>query len=114
MLDMWQHVILIDDAQSEFTVPRDLKHHSEPYNAALVKLACGGIAGAISRTCTAPIDRIKTIMQASSGNATVAQTFHQIKAENGFRAFFRGNGTNCIKIAPETGAVCVSQSKKLI
>ena len=28
------------------------------------KLACGGVAGAVSRSATAPIDRIKTIMQA--------------------------------------------------
>jgi hypothetical protein len=67
-------------------------------------LACGAIAGAVSRTATAPMDRIKLLMQA----APVAPrpegmlgAVRSIYADGGARSFFRGNGANCVKIAPE-------------
>ena len=67
-------------------------------------LACGAIAGAVSRTATAPMDRIKLLMQA----APVAQrpegmlaAVRSVYADGGARSFFRGNGANCVKIAPE-------------
>ena len=52
----------VDDAESEYTVPRDLDETT--FTKELVaKLLSGGVAGAVSRTATAPVDRLKTIMQ---------------------------------------------------
>ena len=94
------------------------------------KLASGGVAGAVSRTATAPIDRIKTIMQAgrlpSSGIApiasvasaasspqsaprvTLASAARAVWREGGWAAFWRGNGANVAKVVPETATKYVA------
>ncbi len=69
-------------------------------------LVAGAVAGAVSRTMTAPLDRIKLTLQLSGAQrkekATLVGATREIYAEGGLRAFFRGNGTNVIKIAPES------------
>lgn len=64
----------------------------------------GGIAGAVSRTVTAPLDRIKVLMQASHGKDALrfVSSMKKIYASSGVRGFWRGNGVNCIKLFPET------------
>ena len=60
--DKFVHRAFVDDAESEYTVPRDLDETT--FTKELVaKLLSGGVAGAASRTATAPIDRVKTILQ---------------------------------------------------
>eukprot|EP00798_Chlamydomonas_sp_ICE-L_P016047 gene16047-22183_t len=69
----------------------------------------GGGAGAVARTCTAPLDRIKLLFQvqavASSGTSSTAytgvgQAAAKIFREEGFLAFWKGNGVNIIRIFP--------------
>ena len=92
------------------------------------KLASGGVAGAVSRSATAPIDRTKTIMQAgrlpSSGGiapvagasaatsaaprVTLASAARAVWHEGGWRAFWRGNGANVAKVVPETATKYVA------
>jgi len=64
----------------------------------------GGIAGAVSRTVTAPLDRIKVLMQASHGKDALrfVSSMKQIYVSSGVKGFWRGNGVNCIKLFPET------------
>lgn len=66
----------------------------------------GGAAGAVARTATAPLDRIKLLFQvqavASSGAAAdsytgVGQAARKIWAEEGVAAFWKGNGLNIIR-----------------
>ena len=73
----------------------------------------GGLAGAIARTATAPLDRIKLLFQAqavaASGTSATAytgvgQAASKIIREEGFRAFWKGNGTNIIRIFPYSAA----------
>eukprot|EP01023_Acetabularia_acetabulum_P027144 TRINITY_DN256_c1_g1_i1.p1 TRINITY_DN256_c1_g1~~TRINITY_DN256_c1_g1_i1.p1 ORF type:complete len:312 (+),score=70.25 TRINITY_DN256_c1_g1_i1:164-1099(+) len=84
----------------------------------------GGTAGAIARTCTAPLDRIKLLFQVQqvglstaaastgSGTATVAapqytnvgQAAIKIFREEGFLAFWKGNMTNIVRIFPYSAA----------
>jgi solute carrier family 25 (mitochondrial phosphate transporter), member 23/24/25/41 len=85
--------------------------------SAWVTLFCGAVAGAVSRTCTAPLDRLKVIMQAqTSGSMTITEGFKGIYKEGGMKSFFRGNGTNVIKIAPETGIkfICFDKIKDAV
>lgn len=67
-------------------------------------LLAGGIAGAVSRTATAPIDRLKMLLQIHDTRQplTIREGFRKMSAEGSMRSFFKGNGTNVVKIAPET------------
>ena len=64
----------------------------------------GGVAGAVSRTCTAPLDRLKVLLQVHGGRkqATIPDTFRYMLKEGGYKGLWRGNGINVIKIAPES------------
>lgn len=79
----------------------------------------GGIAGAVSRTTTAPFDRLKVALIASTetvshrtpnstesgtkvGRAPISKALHSIYLQGGLKGFFIGNGLNVIKIFPES------------
>ncbi|KAK9822880.1 hypothetical protein WJX74_000079 [Apatococcus lobatus] len=74
----------------------------DPYRAAKM-LAAGALAGAVSRTATAPVDRVKMLLQVQDGAAlSIGGAFRQMAAEKTFAAYFKGNAANVLKIAPET------------
>ncbi|CAD7967028.1 unnamed protein product [Amoebophrya sp. A120] len=80
---------------------------NQSYDEVVRKLLCGMVAGATSRTVTAPIERAKLIMQATPMSTTGARstfldTFTRIYRHGTLYDYFRGNGANCVKIAPET------------
>lgn len=66
-------------------------------------LIAGACAGSVSRTFTAPFDRLKTVMQAlgSRKEIRIVGGFQFLIAEGGITGLWRGNGINVIKIAPE-------------
>lgn len=82
----------------------------------------GGAAGAVARTATAPLDRIKLLFQvqavASSGTSATAytgvgQAAAKIFREEGFFAFWKGNGVNIIRIFPySAGQLAANDSYK--
>uniref|UniRef100_A0A7S0MXV0 ADP,ATP carrier protein n=1 Tax=Pyramimonas obovata TaxID=1411642 RepID=A0A7S0MXV0_9CHLO len=72
-------------------------------------VAAGGAAGAMARTASAPLDRIKLLFQVQAVSTSgvksdaytgVWQSFRKIYAEEGLLAFWKGNGTNLIRIVP--------------
>ncbi|GMQ09437.1 hypothetical protein CsSME_00052820 [Camellia sinensis var. sinensis] len=67
---------------------------------ALVK--AGAVAGTASRTATAPLDRLKVVLQVQTGPARIVPAIKNIWREGGFLGFFRGNGLNVMKVAPES------------
>lgn len=98
----------IDDGASEtFSRQRDLKTGvgQSTLTAIGTQLYAGGIAGCVSRTATAPLERFKVIVQSrlpGAPSSPVGQQITAIYQESGFLGFWRGNGANCMKIAPET------------
>jgi solute carrier family 25 (adenine nucleotide translocator) protein 4/5/6/31 len=74
-------------------------------------LAAGGFSGAVSKTITAPIERVKLIIQTQDANPLIksgevprytgiGNCFSRVASEQGMGAFWRGNFTNCIRYFP--------------
>nr|XP_003461158.2 solute carrier family 25 member 41 [Cavia porcellus] len=67
-------------------------------------LLSGAMAGAVSRTCTAPLDRVKVYMQVYSSRNNLLNLLGGLRSmiqEGGVLSMWRGNGINVLKIAPE-------------
>ncbi|ORZ02460.1 mitochondrial carrier domain-containing protein [Syncephalastrum racemosum] len=77
----------------------------ESANHAMRYLLAGGLAGACSRTCTAPFDRLKVYLitrSSTEASITLRQAVRSIYSQGGWRGFFVGNGLNVMKIVPES------------
>ncbi|CAL0308852.1 unnamed protein product [Lupinus luteus] len=69
-------------------------------------LFAGGVAGGLSRTAVAPLERMKILLQVQNShnikyNGTI-QGLKYIWRTEGFRGLFKGNGTNCARIIPNS------------
>lgn len=73
--------------------------------------AAGGISGAVAKTATAPIERVKLIIQTQDANPLIksgevqrytgiGNCFTRVYQEQGLGAFWRGNFTNVIRYFP--------------
>uniref|UniRef100_A0A6N2KX06 EF-hand domain-containing protein n=1 Tax=Salix viminalis TaxID=40686 RepID=A0A6N2KX06_SALVM len=93
----WERVCHVDIGE-QAVIPEGIsKHvHRSKYFIA------GGIAGAASRTATAPLDRLKVVLQVQTTRACLVPAINKIWKEEGFLGFFRGNGLNVLKVAPES------------
>lgn len=49
--------------------------------------------GAVSRTCTAPLDRLKVFLQVQTNRVRIVDSFNYLLKEGGIQSFWRGNGT---------------------
>eukprot|EP00668_Euglena_longa_P002195 GGOE01002539.1.p1 GENE.GGOE01002539.1~~GGOE01002539.1.p1 ORF type:complete len:458 (+),score=114.68 GGOE01002539.1:68-1441(+) len=100
VFDRWTRSAM--DIGEDMTVPEAHQSFHKPMRTFIA----GAIAGALSRTATAPLDRLKVLLQASSTqyqSQGVLDGLRAIYKEGGMRAFWRGNGANIVKIAPESG-----------
>jgi len=77
----------------------------------LVNFLAGGVSGAVAKTCTAPIERVKLIIQTQDANPKIisgevarytgiGNCFTRVASEQGIKAFWRGNLTNIIRYFP--------------
>jgi solute carrier family 25 (adenine nucleotide translocator) protein 4/5/6/31 len=77
----------------------------------VVDFLAGGVSGAVSKTITAPIERVKLVIQTQDANPKIVSgevprytgignCFTRIYQEQGFGAFWRGNLTNIIRYFP--------------
>jgi len=77
----------------------------------LINFLAGGVSGAVAKTCTAPIERVKLIIQTQDANPKIisgevprytgiVNCFTRVASEQGIGAFWRGNLTNIIRYFP--------------
>ncbi|XP_031457458.1 LOW QUALITY PROTEIN: calcium-binding mitochondrial carrier protein SCaMC-2 [Phasianus colchicus] len=100
----WKHSTIFDVGEN-LTVPDEFTVEERQTGMWWRHLVAGGGAGAVSRTCTAPLDRLKVLMQvhaSRSNNMCIIGGFTQMIREGGTRSLWRGNGINVLKIAPES------------
>uniref|UniRef100_A0A3B1KE33 EF-hand domain-containing protein n=1 Tax=Astyanax mexicanus TaxID=7994 RepID=A0A3B1KE33_ASTMX len=109
----WREHFLFNPATDLEEIIRYWKHSSVSYCFKTTggwwkQLVAGATAGAVSRTGTAPLDRIKVFMQVHASRS------NRIGLVGGFRQM--GNGLNVLKIAPETAIkfMAYEQYKKLL
>lgn len=93
----WERVYLVDIGEHA-VIPEGISKHGHATNY----LIAGGVAGAASRTATAPLDRLKVILQVQTTRASIGPAIKNIWKEGGILGFFRGNGLNVLKVAPES------------
>lgn len=69
-------------------------------------LLAGGVAGGVSRTAVAPLERLKILLQVQNPhNIKYSGTLQGLKyiwRTEGFKGLFKGNGTNCARIVPNS------------
>merc|ERR1712113_1006026 len=74
-------------------------------------MGAGGVSGAVAKTCTAPIERVKLLIQTQDANPKIisgevarytgiVDCFTRVASEQGVKAFWRGNLTNIIRYFP--------------
>merc|ERR1712072_594775 len=90
---------------------RSLLHTMGGDSNFLVDFLAGGVSGAIAKTCTAPIERVKLIIQTQDANPLIMSgeiprytgimnCFTRVGAEQGLAAFWRGNFVNILRYFP--------------
>ncbi|XP_063288626.1 mitochondrial adenyl nucleotide antiporter SLC25A25 isoform X3 [Pelobates fuscus] len=100
----WKHSTIFDVGEN-LIVPDEFTVEEIQTGMWWRHLVAGGGAGAVSRTCTAPLDRLKVLMQvhaSRSNNMSIVGGFTHMLREGGWRSLWRGNGINVIKIGPES------------
>ncbi|KAL9962186.1 hypothetical protein ACROYT_G031267 [Oculina patagonica] len=85
----------------------------------LIHLVAGGVAGGVSRTCVSPLERVKMLLQIQVTEArytSVTQTLVKIGRDEGLYGYFKGNGTNIVRIVPYTAVqfAAYEEFKKLL
>lgn len=77
----------------------------------IINFLAGGVSGAVAKTATAPIERVKLLIQTQDANPKIISgevarytgimdCFSRVASEQGVKAFWRGNLTNIIRYFP--------------
>ncbi|XP_061469886.1 mitochondrial adenyl nucleotide antiporter SLC25A23-like isoform X2 [Rhineura floridana] len=114
----WKHSTVLDIGEC-LTVPDEFSEKEKKTGMWWKQLIAGAMAGAVSRTGTAPLDRLKVFMQvhaSKSNNMNVLGGLQGMISEGGIHSLWRGNGINVLKIAPESAIkfMAYEQIKRVI
>ncbi|XP_045904732.1 calcium-binding mitochondrial carrier protein SCaMC-1 [Micropterus dolomieu] len=109
----WKHDSVLDIGDS-LAIPDEFTEEEKTTGIWWKQLSAGAMAGAVSRTGTAPLDRMKVFMQVHSSKTnkiSLVGGFKQMLKEGGLMSLWRGNGINVLKIAPETAIKFMAYEK---
>ncbi|XP_060153245.1 mitochondrial adenyl nucleotide antiporter SLC25A23 isoform X2 [Globicephala melas] len=104
VLYFWKHSTVLDIGEC-LTVPDEFSEQEKLTGTWWKQLMAGAMAGAVSRTGTAPLDRLKVFMQVHASKTNRLNILGGLRSmiqEGGVRSLWRGNGINVLKIAPES------------
>lgn len=117
ILKSWRHATILDIGENTL-VPDDFTETEMVTGMWWRHLVAGGVAGAVSRTCTAPLDRLKVFLQVHGKChfKSIYSCLTHMLQEGGMRSLWRGNGINVLKIAPESAIkfMAYEQAKRFI
>lgn len=82
----------------------------------IVEFFAGALGGIVSRTATAPIDRLRTLLQVYSveqnrSNLKYKNIWNHMISEGSYSSLWRGNLVNVLKTAPENAVKLVTYEK---
>nr|GMC82534.1 mitochondrial adenine nucleotide transporter ADNT1 [Ipomoea batatas] len=97
---------IVNLAEEAKLAREEIKPTSHAVLSICKSLVAGGVAGGVSRTAVAPLERLKILLQVQNPhnikyNGTI-QGLKYIWRTEGFRGLFKGNGTNCARIIPNS------------
>ncbi|KAK6142728.1 hypothetical protein DH2020_023076 [Rehmannia glutinosa] len=97
---------IVNFAEEAKLAKEDIRPTKNQVYSICKSLVAGGVAGGVSRTAVAPLERLKILLQVQNPhnikyNGTV-QGLKYIWRTEGFRGLFKGNGTNCARIVPNS------------
>ncbi|XP_068194040.1 mitochondrial adenyl nucleotide antiporter SLC25A23-like isoform X1 [Antennarius striatus] len=100
----WKHSHMFDIGEHP-TVPDEFSERERQSGLVWKQLVAGAMAGAVSRTGTAPLDRLKVFLQVHGSKSRGMNLWTGLRGmvkEGGILSLWRGNGINVLKIAPES------------
>ncbi|XP_076003875.1 solute carrier family 25 member 24, like [Genypterus blacodes] len=104
LVSSWKHSLVFDVGESR-ALPMEFPDGASGFDAWRTFVLSAGLADVVSRSATAPIDRLKTRLQVY-GSKAFSQGFQELRA-GGLRAMWQGNAVNVLKGTPQSTLQCL-------
>uniref|UniRef100_A0A673BMV8 Solute carrier family 25 member 24, like n=1 Tax=Sphaeramia orbicularis TaxID=375764 RepID=A0A673BMV8_9TELE len=104
LVSSWKHSLVFDVGESR-AMPIEFPEEASGFGAWRTFVLAAGLADAVSRTVTAPIDRLKTQLQVH-GSKAFSQGFQEVRS-GGLRSMWQGNAVNVLKGTPQSTLQCL-------
>ncbi|XP_057713778.1 solute carrier family 25 member 24, like [Corythoichthys intestinalis] len=104
LVSSWKHSLVFDVGESR-ALAIEFPEESSGFSAWRKFVLGAGLADAVSRTATAPIDRLKTQLQ-FYGSKAFSRGFHELRV-GGLRSMWQGNAVNVLKGTPQSTLQCL-------
>uniref|UniRef100_A0A3Q3F9P9 Solute carrier family 25 member 24, like n=1 Tax=Labrus bergylta TaxID=56723 RepID=A0A3Q3F9P9_9LABR len=104
LVSSWKHGLVFDVGESR-AMPIEFSEEASGFGAWRTFVLAAGLADAVSRSVTAPIDRLKTQLQVH-GSKAFSQGFQEMRA-GGLRSMWQGNAVNVLKGTPQSTLQCL-------
>jgi len=101
-----KHSSLIKGDEKHFSTLSSLIKGDEKHFSTSLVLFAGFSAGVISRSITAPFDRLSICLRAGgtihANHSSLIGTLRSMVRAAGVKSLWRGNGVNCVQVGPES------------
>uniref|UniRef100_A0A3Q3XHF6 EF-hand domain-containing protein n=1 Tax=Mola mola TaxID=94237 RepID=A0A3Q3XHF6_MOLML len=104
LVSSWKHSLVFDVGESR-AMPIEFPEVASGFGAWRRFVLAAGLADAVSRSVTAPIDRLKTQLQVH-GSKAFSQGFQEMRT-GGLRSMWQGNAVNVLKGTPQSTLQCL-------